>query len=73
MEAKIIGTNVLSRIDHLKTESKSSLFSLHDKLAHTGVTRFWHYIYSKKLPHTLEDVKQVIATCNTCQQLKPSL
>ena len=42
---------------HLKTESRSFIFSLHDKLAHHGVTRVWHYINFKNFLHTLEDVK----------------
>ena len=52
-------------------ERKSLLFSLHDKSAHPGVTSIGHYINSKSLPHTHENVKQVIAQCDTCRQFNP--
>ena len=50
-----IEADAFSRMAHVKTESKSSLCSLHDKLSNLGVTKFEHYINSTNLPHTLED------------------
>ena len=49
----------------------TKLNTLHDELAHPGVTRMWAYVQSHKLPFSLEDVRTMTSTCPTCQQCKP--
>uniref|UniRef100_A0A5S6QM86 RNA-directed DNA polymerase n=1 Tax=Trichuris muris TaxID=70415 RepID=A0A5S6QM86_TRIMR len=44
---------------------------LHDRLCHPGVTRLFHFVRSKNLPFSLDQVKQVISSCNICAECKP--
>ena len=47
------------------------LSGLHESLGHPGITRFWHFIRSKNLPFSIEEVRQTCAQCTTCSALKP--
>lgn len=49
----------------------ASLEELHRSLCHPGVTRLLHFVKSKNLPFSLDDVKRVTAHCSTCAELKP--
>ena len=51
--------------------SYESLLKLHDNLCHPGITRISHFIRSKNLPYTTEEVKRVTTQCKTCAELKP--
>jgi len=42
-------------------------------LGRPGITRFWHFIRSKNLPFSKEEVHQTCAQCTTCSSLKPML
>ena len=44
---------------------------LHESLCHPGLTRMFHFVRSRNLPFSLEDVKQVITQCRTCAETKP--
>ena len=48
----------------------SNLPKLHHDACHPGVTRFWHLVRSRNLPHSLEEVKQMIKSCPTCLAIK---
>ena len=52
------------------TES-GSLYSIHQSLCHPGVTRLYHFVHSKNLPYSLEEVKRVVSTCKICCECKP--
>ncbi|GFO16304.1 retrovirus-related pol polyprotein from transposon 17.6 [Plakobranchus ocellatus] len=49
-----------------------SLRELHDTLSHPGITRMAHFVKSKNLPYSLEEVKKICLDCKTCRELKPS-
>lgn len=51
--------------------STSTLSDLHDGLCHPGVTRLLHFVRSKNLLFSTEDVKRVCASCRICAELKP--
>ena len=51
--------------------SSNSLSDLHCSLCHPGITRLNHYIKSKNLPYSVDDVKRVCSTCLVCAELKP--
>jgi hypothetical protein len=51
--------------------STSTLNDIHDGLCHPGVTRLLHFVRSKNLPFSTEDVKKVCSTCKVCAFLKP--
>lgn len=49
----------------------NKLMELHDALSHPGITRMYHYIKTKNLPYTLDDIKQMTASCRVCAEVKP--
>ena len=51
--------------------STSSLSEIHNGLGHPGVTRMLHFVRSKKMPFSTEDVKETCSTCTICAELKP--
>ena len=51
--------------------SDSHLEALHKELCCPGVTRLWHFVRSKNLPYSLEDVKPCCSNCKTCAEIKP--
>lgn len=53
------------------TITESKLFNLHQSLCHPGVTRMTHWIRSKNLPYSVDDVKRMIASCPICAVVKP--
>lgn len=44
---------------------------IHDSLCHPGITRMAHFVRSRNLPYSMEDVKRTINQCSTCAELKP--
>lgn len=49
----------------------SVLVELHEKLCHPGVSRLLHFVRSRNLPFSTEDVKKTCASCKICAELKP--
>lgn len=48
------------------------LLDLHNGLCHPGITRMNHFVRTKNLPYSLEDVKRVTSQCTICARLKPN-
>lgn len=44
---------------------------LHQNLCHPGVIRMNHFVQSRNLPYSIDDVKKTIASCPACCELKP--
>ena len=53
------------------THSLDHLRQLHDALCHPGVSRFYHFVRSKNLPFSVEDVKSITRNCCYCAETKP--
>ena len=53
------------------SRSGSELEALHKELCCPGVTRFWHFVRSKNLPYSLEDIKKCCDKCGVCALVKP--
>jgi transposase InsO family protein len=53
------------------TNSKISLKQIHNSLCHPGVRRLYHYIKTKNLPYTLDEVRKTCSDCIHCLELKP--
>ena len=47
------------------------LVELHNYLCHPGVTRLLHFVKSKNLPFSVDDVRKTCSTCSICSKLKP--
>ena len=51
--------------------SSESLNSLHSALCHPGITRLHHFVRSRNLAYSLENIKHVCNNCRICQEVKP--
>ena len=51
--------------------SENKLSSLHASLCHPGITRMFHFVKSKNLPYTLEEVRKITRDCSICAETKP--
>nr|XP_027225402.1 uncharacterized protein LOC113817525 [Penaeus vannamei] len=49
-----------------------SLSAIHDALCHPGVTRLLHFIKSRNLPYSVEDVRRTISSCKVCAECRPN-
>ena len=47
------------------------LKSLHDQLCHPGITRMSHFVRSRNLPFSVEDIKKMTSSCRDCAEVKP--
>lgn len=47
------------------------LHILHKDLCHPGVTRMLHFVRSKNMPYSVEDVRAVTRSCQVCSEIKP--
>ena len=48
------------------------LVKLHESLCHPGISRLSHFVRSRNLPFSTEDVKSVVSRCRICAELKPN-
>ena len=53
------------------THPLQELRDMHENLCHPGITRLSHFVRTKNLPFSQEDVKKVTSTCHSCLFLKP--
>ena len=68
--------DIVHRPGHADTISRDACnalktMSLHDLHSTPGITRLLHYVKSKHLPFSAEDVKKVVSDCRTCAVCKP--
>ena len=63
--------DALSRAVCGSMHSTDSLKQLHESLCHPGVTRLFHFVKTKNLPFSLDDLKSITQRCSDCAQLKP--
>ncbi|CAK1591212.1 unnamed protein product [Parnassius mnemosyne] len=61
--------DALSRVCALINPNK--LYELHDQLCHPGITRMVHWIRSKNLPYSVEEIRLMTASCKVCAEIKP--
>ncbi|KFD64528.1 hypothetical protein M514_23375 [Trichuris suis] len=54
------------------THNFRQLEFLHESLCHPGVTRFFHFVRSKNLPYSIDEVRQVVSRCRICAECKPA-
>ena len=49
-----------------------TLVQLHESLVHPGVARMLHFVRSKNLPYSVEDVRLITSRCSVCARCKPN-
>ena len=54
------------------TLTDNKLLALHKSLCHPGVTRMTHFVRSRNLPHSVEEIHAMTANCQTCSMIKPN-
>ena len=62
--------DALSRICS-STTTADKLHSLHEDLCHPGVTRMLHFVRSKNMPYSVENVRAVVRSYQVCSEIKP--
>ena len=50
---------------------RKSLAQIHEDLCHPGIVRLNHFVRTKNLPYSLEQVKTVCNQCRVCAAIKP--
>lgn len=63
--------DTLSRICGSIQGKLMQLKSLHEVLCHPGETRMYHWVRSKNLAFSLEDIRKVTSACQVCSEIKP--
>ena len=51
--------------------TKDDLEYIHSALCHPGITRLNHFVSSKNLPYSIDDIRKATQKCNVCAKLKP--
>ena len=51
--------------------TSNKLKCLHDDLSHPGVTRMAHFIKTRNLPYSLDEVRKINNCCRDCAEIKP--
>ena len=68
-----VAPDAMSRVVSSAISGKSldKLKEIHSQLSHPGVTRLLHFVRSKNLAYTTDEVKSVVANCSVCCKIKP--
>ena len=48
-----------------------SIQELHDQLCHPGITRTNHFVKCRNLPYSLDEIRNLAASCPICAEIKP--
>ena len=51
--------------------TSDNLVQLHNSLCHTGITRMAHFVKTKNLPVSIEQIRSVVNSCPICAECKP--
>ena len=62
--------DALSRITCASVQS-DALKELHNSLCHPGVTRLNHFVRSRNLLYSIDEIRKVCADCKACAECKP--
>ena len=65
-----LAPDALSRLSYLGP-IEPDLVKIHEQLGHPGISRLSHFIRSKNLPYSVEEVKKVCTNCRICAEVKP--
>ena len=65
-----LAPDALSHLSYLGP-TKLDLVKIHKQLGHPGISHLSHFIRSKNLPYSVEEVKKVCTNCRICAEVKP--
>ena len=67
------GADLLSRSFNCAVPGdQCKLTKLHSDLCHPGIARLNHFVRSRNLPYSVEEIKRVVGSCPVCAKLKPT-
>lgn len=50
---------------------ENSLYKLHKSICHPGFTRLSHFVRTKNLPYSFDEIKKMTSQCHVCSEGKP--
>lgn len=62
--------DALSR-EYCAASPQVDLQRLHISLCHPGVSRLAHFVRTRNLPYSMDEIRQIVSSCSTCRRLKP--
>ena len=65
-----VGPDTLTRA-HCSSLQSCTLADIHNNLCHPGVTRLLHFVRTRNLPYSTDEVKKVCNSCRICAEIKP--
>ncbi|XP_054259845.1 uncharacterized protein LOC128984538 [Macrosteles quadrilineatus] len=65
-----VAADSLSRVCSM-SDKMNRLHQYHERMCHPGETRMYHWIRSKNLPYSLDEVRRMTASCKVCSEVKP--
>ena len=63
--------DTLTRSPTCAAITQNNLKEIHDSLCHPGIRRMAHYVRTKNLPYSIDDIKRVTEQCRECSVVKP--
>ena len=68
--AENVPADTLPRIKCMSL-SVNELYKPHDALCHPGISCMMHFVRTKNLPFSVNDVKRITSSCKICAEVKP--
>lgn len=65
-----VSADALSRV--CMSMSISKLREIHEDLCHPGVTRMAHFVKTRNLPFSINEIRKTTQSCQACAECKPS-
>ena len=65
-----VSADALSRV--CMSMSVNKLREIHESLCHPGVTRMTHFVKTRNLPFSIDEIRRTIQSCQACAECKPS-
>ena len=62
--------DTLSRV-YCASVTLNYLPEIHCAFCHPVVTRMYHYVKTKNLPYSLDEIRKMTASCRVCAEVKP--
>ncbi|CAK8698052.1 unnamed protein product [Clavelina lepadiformis] len=66
-----VGADSFTRAYSASVNQNCQINDIHDMLCHPGVTRLLHFVRTKNLPFSTEEVRKACLNCRVCQECKP--
>ena len=64
-------TNSANITNVSSTSNINKLKQLHESLSHPGITRMVHFVKTRNLPYSTEEIRKVNNSCAECAEIKP--